>query len=268
LQAVIFDWAGTTVDFGSMAPVRTMQQLFEGHSIDLSEVDARRHMGLPKKEHIRGILSITRVRDAWARRYGSAPGETDVERVYAEFLPKQLSCLRDYAAVIPGVVETVAILRGRGLKIGSSSGYTREMIDVLLESAAREGYVPDCSVTPEEVGAGRPHPYMMYECAIRLQVYPMAAIVKVGDTPADVEEGLNAGSWAIGVACTGNMMGMSRTQFESLTLPEREFRLNKAREELRKAGAHYVIDSVADLTKAVEDIDSRLCSAHLEIQNG
>lgn len=265
LQAVIFDWAGTTVDFGCLAPARTIQRLFEDYAVDLSEHDARRHMGLSKKEHIRGILSMAHLRDSWMRVYGSAPAEADIERIYADFVPMQLSCLRDYAALIPGVVETVAALRARGLKIGSNSGYTREMVDVLLELAAHEGYVPDCSVTPDEAGAGRPHPYMMYECAIRLQVYPMGAIVKVGDTPADVEEGLNAGSWAIGVAGTGNRIGMSHAEFESLPLPEREFLLSKAREELRKAGAHYVIDSLAELMNVIEDIDSRLCTAPVVI---
>ena len=258
LSALVLDWAGTTVDFGSLAPARTMQHLFGERNIELSEQEIRQHMGLPKKEHIRGILSMPRVREVWARKYDHAPADADVEALYAEFIPLQFSCLMDYSAVIPGVTDTVAGLRARGLKIGSTTGYTREMTDVLLDSAAREGYNPDCSLTPGEVGAGRPHPFMMFECAVRLQVYPMAAIAKVGDTPADIHEGLNAGSWAIGVAGTGNAIGLSLDDFQRLPEVEKEAHLSRAREELRAAGAHYVIDSIGELIPVLDDIDERL----------
>ena len=260
LKAVVLDWAGTTVDFGSLAPARTMQRLFHGRGIELSEPEARQHMGLPKKEHIRGILALPRIREAWAARNGNPPGENDVEGMYAHFIPMQFSCLMDYSTVIPGVAETAAALRARGLKIGSTTGYTREMLDMLVESAAEDGYEPDCSLTPAEAVTGRPHPYMMFACEIRMQVYPMQAIVKVGDTPADVLEGLNAGSWAVGVAGTGNAIGLSREEFDSLAEDEKGLRLARARQELVDAGAHYVIDSVADLLPVLDDIDARMQS--------
>jgi phosphonoacetaldehyde hydrolase len=261
VSALVLDWAGTTVDFGSLAPARTMARLFGERNIELSEQEIRQHMGLPKKEHIRGILSMPRVCDVWARKYNHPPADADVEAMYAEFIPLQFSCLMDYSALIPGVTDTVAGLRARGLKIGSTTGYTREMTDMILDSAAREGYTPDCSLTPGEVGTGRPQPFMMFECAVRLQVYPMAAIAKVGDTPADIEEGLNAGSWAIGVAATGNGIGLSAEDFERLPQVEKEARLLRAREELRAAGAHYVIDSIGDLIPVLDDIDERLRGA-------
>jgi len=234
LRALVLDWAGTTVDFGSLAPARIMQRLFGKRNIDLSEQEARQHMGLPKKEHIRGILSMPRVREAWKQEQGVVPADPDVEAVYAEFIPLQFSCLMNYSAVIPGVTDTVAGLRARGLKIGSTTGYTREMTDL---------------------------PFMMFECAVRLQVYPMAAIAKVGDTPADIHEGLNAGSWAIGVAATGNGIGLSLEDFHSLPEAEKEARLFRAREELRTAGAHYVIDSIGDLIPVLDDIEERLRGA-------
>ena len=261
LKAVVLDWAGTTIDFGSVAPARTMQRLFSSRGIELSEQETRRHMGLPKKEHIRGILSMPRIREAWTRECGSAPSDAAVDQMYAAFIPLQFSCLMDYSAVIPGVADAVVSLRARGLKIGSTTGYTREMIDMLLEPAAREGYAPDCSLTPGEVGGGRPHPFMMFECAVRLGVYPMAAIAKVGDTPADIQEGLNAGSWSIGVARTGNAIGLMQAEFGSLPPSEKEERLIRARRELREAGAHYVIDNFAQLGPVLDEIDARLHAA-------
>jgi len=258
LKALVLDWAGTTVDFGSLAPARTMQRLFAGLDIVLTEQETRQHMGLPKKEHIRGILSIPRIRDAWRELRGNIPGDADVDEMYAGFIPMQFSCLVEYSAVIPGVAQAVKTFRGRGLKIGSTTGYTRAMLDLLLKTSAQQGYSPDCSLTPEEVGAGRPHPFMIYESAVRLQVYPLAAIAKIGDTSADIREGLNAGAWSIGVAGTGNCIGLSADEFHALSEAERESRLIEARAELRNAGAHYVVDTLADVHAVLDDIDARL----------
>jgi phosphonoacetaldehyde hydrolase len=261
LKGLVLDWAGTTVDYGSLAPARTLEQLFAGVHITLTESEARRDMGLPKKEHIRGILSMPRVRDAWQELRGRTPSDADVDELYREFIPLQFSCLAEYSALIPAVVEAVQSFRQRGLKIGSTTGYTRAMLDLLVEKSAKEGYIPDCSLSPEEVCAGRPHPFMMYENAVRLQVYPLAAIAKIGDTPVDILEGLNAGVWSIGVAGTGNRIGLSLEDFHKLSEAERESRLAEARCELQNAGAHYVVTTLAEIHLVLDDIDARLRSA-------
>ena len=261
LKALVLDWAGTTVDFGSLAPARTLQHLFAEAGIALSEAETRRDMGLPKKEHIWGILSMPRVRDAWRELRGRTPIDADVEEMFGKFVPLQFSCLDHYSSVIPGVPFAVEIIRARGLKIGSTTGYTRAMLDLLVDKSAAEGYRPDCSLAPEEVGAGRPYPFMMYEAAIRMQVYPMSAIAKIGDTPADIQEGLNAGAWSIGVAGTGNMVGLSREDFRALSESQKELRLSEARAGLEKAGAHYVIDTLDQLESVLDDIDERLKGA-------
>lgn len=258
LQAVILDWAGTTVDYGSLAPVRTLQEVFSRANIPVVESEIRRHMGLPKKLHISAILATPKAREQWISLHGRAPGEAEVERLYQDFLPLQFSCLLAYSAVIPGVVEAVQRFRRRGLKIGTTTGYTREMLEVLLESSRKTGYLPDCNLAPGDVGGGRPYPFMIYENAVRLGVYPLRAIAKIGDTPADIEEGLNAGAWSIGVAATGNMMGLSLEEFTALSPPDREARLISARTALEEAGAHYVVDSLADVEGVLEDIDARL----------
>ena len=144
------------------------------------------------------------------------PIEADVESLFANFVPLQLECLVKYSTVIDGVAAAVARVRKRGIKIGSTTGYTRPMLDMILRPAAEQGYQPDCAITPDDVGAGRPHPWMIYANAIRLQVEPLEAIVKVGDTPVDIEEGLRAGVWTIGVARTGNMIGLSVEDFAAL----------------------------------------------------
>jgi phosphonoacetaldehyde hydrolase len=261
LRGVILDWAGTTVDHGSLAPVRTLQQVFARANVKLEEPEARRDMGLPKKDHIRRILSTEVVERQWARLHGRVPTETDVEKLYDDFIPLQMACLLDYSTVIPGVAQAMEGFRRRGLKVGTTTGYTREMLDVLVEAGKKAGYVPDCNLVPGDVGAGRPHPYMIYENAVRLQVYPLSAIVKIGDTSADIEEGLNAGTWSIGVAATGNMIGLSQNELHALPAIQREERLAAARAELERAGAHYVVDSLADLEPVLDEIEARLESS-------
>jgi phosphonoacetaldehyde hydrolase len=258
LKAIVLDWAGTTVDHGSLAPARTLQKLFAQSGITLSESETRHDMGLPKKEHIRALLEMPRIGEAWRALRGRAPNDSDVTEIYQQFIPLQLSCLAEHSAVIPGVAETVRFLRQRQLKIGSTTGYTRAMLDVLVEQSAKAGYEPDCSIAPEDVGAGRPQPFMIYENAVRLGVHPMPAIAKVGDTPADIQEGLNAGVWSIGVAGTGNGIGLTLEDFQQLSLSERQSRLTAARAELQQAGAHYVVDTLAQLPAVLEDIESRL----------
>lgn len=217
-------------------------------------------MGLPKKDHIRAIVSLPRVRDAWQGLRGRIPKEADANEIYRQFIPLQLSCLAEYSTLIPGVLEAIQLFRQRDLKIGSTTGYTRAMLDLLLEQSAKSGYIPDCSLSPEDVSAGRPLPFMIYENAVRLQVHPLAAIAKIGDTPADIEEGLNAGVWSIGVAGTGNGIGLSFEDFQNLSVAEKESRLAKARAELQGAGAHYVVDSLAELSPVLDDIEIHLRS--------
>jgi len=258
LQAVILDWAGTTVDYGSLAPVRVLQQVFADRGIQVSEDEARQDMGVLKKDHIRALLGYPRIRLAWEEEHRHVPGEPDVESLFADFIPRQMECLAQYSAPIPGVVEAVRQLRDRGLKIGSTTGYTRPMLEILLRHAATQGYAPDCALCPDDVGAGRPFPWMIYENAVRMKVYPLEAIIKVGDTISDLEEGLNAGTWAVAVAQTGNMIGVTEERWRDWPESERSKRLHDARCKLLAAGAHYVIDTLVDFDRVVDQIEARL----------
>jgi len=260
LRAAIFDWAGTLVDFGSRAPIAALESVFAGAGVPVAVAEARASMGVAKKDHIRSILAIDRVRRAWIARHGSEPDEAAVERLYAEFVPSQTRVLENHAALIPGVAEAIGLFRLRGLKIGSSTGYNRAMLDFLLARAASQGLVPDCALCPDDVPAGRPFPWMCYLTAIRLNVFPLWAYVKVGDTPADIEEGRNAGMWTIGITRTGNEVGLSEEEWRSLDSARQQERLHHAELRLSQAGAHYIAPSVAECDPVLDRIDARLAS--------
>jgi phosphonoacetaldehyde hydrolase len=260
LRALIFDWAGTTVDFGSLAPVRAIQKAFQEFGVPVDESTVRRDMGLPKRNHIAQIFSTEKVQAAWKNSQGALPLEADIERVYKRFIPLQMDALGEHSSVIDGVPEAIERARSRGLRIGSTTGYTRAMLDFLVTSSAHRGFNPDCSISPEDVGPGRPQPFMIFENAVRLQVYPLASIAKIGDTAADIEEGLNAGAWSIGVAGTGNMVGLTKADWDALADADRSERLRTARAALEVAGAHYVIDTLDQLHDVLDDINLKLRS--------
>ena len=261
LTAVIFDWAGTVVDHGSYAPVATILEVFAEAGLQLTVPEVRLSMGIAKRDHIAAILTLPRVSAEWRRIHGSAPAQADSDRLYAAFVPKQIACLARHSDVIAGVPGAAEEIRARGLKIGSTTGYTRPMLDLLLPLAKAQGFSPDSAVCPEDVpGGGRPEPWMCYLNAIRLAVSPLWTVVKIGDTPSDIAEGLNAGMWTIGITRTGNEVGMTAAQWESAAPSEKSEALQRACGRLRQAGAHYLAESVPDCLGILDEIDQRLAA--------
>jgi len=258
LKAVLLDWAGTTMDYGCMAPAVVFMDVFKRKGVEITIDEAREPMGAHKKVHIRQITKNESVAKRWEQKHGRKPNEDDVEAMFKDFIPLQLQCLAQYSDLIPGTLEAVAEFRRRGLKIGSTTGYTEEMMDILQSEAKRRGYVPDSTVCATQVPAGRPHPFMCLQNAINLQIYPMEAFVKVGDTLPDIEEGLNAGMWTIAVAVSGNEVGLALDDWEALTPVEQQRRRVAAYSRLRASGAHYIMDTIADLLPYLERIEQRL----------
>jgi phosphonoacetaldehyde hydrolase len=258
IKALILDWAGTAVDFGSRAPVVALQRVFVENGVPVTADEVRQHMGMLKKDQIRNICAGDRVSNAWTAEHGKAPEESDVERIFSEFLPRQTDILAEFSAPIPGVPETVEAWRSAGLRIGSTTGYTRALLDVVIPESARQGYAPDASVTPDEVGGGRPKPFMCYRNAILLGAYPLWNCVKIGDTPADIGEGRNAGMWTVAITTTGNEVGLSQAEWEALPAEEQCERERIAAERL--AGAHFVVKSLAGCGEILDEIERRIAA--------
>lgn len=258
IAAVVFDWAGTVVDHGSLAPVRTLQRVFAARQIELADDVARRDMGLAKRDHIRKLLAEPEVSAEWQQLYHRPATETDVDEIYREFIPLQMACLLEFAQVIEGVIPVVDTLRARGIRIGGTTGYTRAMLETLEVAARKQKYCTDLSLCPEDVGAGRPAPYMCYQLAVHLKVSPLSACVKIGDTISDIAEGRNAGMWTIGVLRTGNMIGLSLQDWEALPALDQQAVLRRAEAAMREHGAHYVTASVAHMLPVLDQIEARI----------
>jgi phosphonoacetaldehyde hydrolase len=258
IQAVVLDWAGTAVDYGCMGPVAVFVEAFRRRGVEVTTAEARIPMGLMKKDHVRALFEMPAVRSRWEKVYGRPPEETDVEAVYGYVQPAMIGTILQHADPIPGLLDAVATWRARRVKIGSCTGYTFAMMQPLLHEARKRGYAPDSVVCATDVPAGRPYPWMCYQNAINLQVYPLEAAVKIGDTVSDIQEGLNAGMWTIGVTRTGNELGLTEAEVVGLDPAVLRTRLGRIGDRLRAAGAHYVAEGISDCPAVVEEINERL----------
>jgi len=258
LEMVVMDWAGTAVDFGSVAPIAALETAFAARGITVSRPLLRLSMGLAKRDHIREVLAIPEIAAQWLARFGAPSTEDDVATLYADFTPRMMGEIAASAVLIPGVAEFAQAIRARGLRHGATTGYTRPMLETLIAPAAAQGYAPEISLCPEDVGGGRPHPWMCLKLAIDLRVSALAAAVKIGDTPSDIAEGLNAGMWTIGLTASGNEVGLSRAEWLALSTPEQDELRGIAAARLLAAGAQYVADSAADTLPILNEIDARL----------
>ncbi|KAA8822007.1 phosphonoacetaldehyde hydrolase [Bifidobacterium vespertilionis] len=254
-EAVIFDWAGTTVDYGCFAPVRAFQEAFKEFGIEPTMDETRKPMGMLKHDHISTMLHMDRIARAWEDAHGAAPTEADVDSVYAHFEPKLLSILDQFATPKPGVVDTVATLREMGLKIGSTTGYTDKMMEIVVPKAAEQGYAPDFWISPDGTdGFGRPYPYMVFENLKTLRVTDVRKAVKVGDTLSDIREGKNAGVFTVGVTEGSSQMALSQDEFEALSDADKAAARTAARNAFTAAGADAVIDTMAELPALLRQI--------------
>jgi phosphonoacetaldehyde hydrolase len=265
VTAVVFDWAGTTVDHGSRAPAIAFQELFRRKGIEITGAQAREPMGMAKRDHIAAIAAMPAVENSWCRFHGRPFLVDDLDVLYQEFLPLQEKTLRQHSDIIAGVAAAVEDCRRMGLKIGSSTGYTRALMEIVIQLASQQGYQPDCVICAEDAPRGRPAPFLLYEAAKRLDVYPLWTIVNVDDTPVGITAGRHAGCWSIGVTRTGNCVGLSPEEVDALPKNEVHRLCTGAARRLDSAGAHYTIESVADIVPVLLDIDRRLARGEIPI---
>lgn len=248
IQLVVFDWAGTIIDFGSCAPVLAFQQAFAAKGIAVGTAETRRPMGVHKKDHVREML----------KAQGRPWTEAEVDELYQIATPLQLKFAAERGRLIPGVVETVRLLRDRGIKVGTTTGYFRAALDVCLTAAKEQGFEPDEAVCADDVPRGRSAPWMLFRVMERLNVYPPRSVLKVGDTPIDMAEAVNAGAWALGVVDSSNEMGLTEPEFAALPDDERERRRTAVRDVLLNAGADATIDSLVELPDAIAAFEAML----------
>lgn len=248
IKAVIFDWAGTTVDYGCMAPVQAFVEVFKQYGIEPTMQEVREPMGMLKIDHIRTMLKMERISGLWKEKYGKEPGEEEAQALYKIFEEKLLSILHLYSDPKPGVVEVVNRLRRNGIRIGSTTGYNDKMMEIVVPAAKEKGYEPDVWFSPDSTGQkGRPWPYMIFRNMEALEIKKVRRVLKVGDTVSDIKEGRNAGVWSAGIVIGSSEMGLTEAEFEALSDEEKERKCREVAGRFLDAGADKVFYTIEDL---------------------
>ena len=258
IKGVIFDWAGTTVDFGSTSPVSAFKEAFRRAGLDVTDEEVRAPMGLLKRDHIKTMLAMPRINQAWIDAHGKAPDADDAERIYSDFEPALMAVLDRHCDLLPGVVDTVAYLRANDIRIGSTTGFTRAMMAVVTAGARQEGYAPDMLQTADDTGGfGRPWPFMIFGNMKQLGLLNVRTVIKVGDTASDMAEARNAGVIGVGVCEGSSMIGLDKASWCALEESKRQALLKDARSRFYAAGADFVINRMSELPSLIEDLEAR-----------
>lgn len=258
IKAVILDWAGTVLDHGSRAPMAAFVKAFAHFGVAISIADARGPMGMAKRDHIRMVGRA--VNGAWRAKHGHDFDEADMEAIFAVFEPLNVAAVKtaEHSTLIAGAREAIDWCAGRAIRIGSTTGYTRPIMEELAPLAAAQGFRPEVMVCAGDLPAGRPAPLQMWHAMAQMGIWPAHAVIKCDDTPPGIGEALNAGCWALGFALSGNIAGLSEAEMGVASEAEKAEMRARATAELKAAGAHLVVDSIADLPRAVAEIEARI----------
>lgn len=257
IEAVIFDWAGTTVDYGCFAPVQAFTEVFKEFGVTPTMEEVRKPMGMLKIDHIRTMLGMERIQKCWQEVYNRPSNEDDVQKMYAVYESKLLSVLDQYADPKPYVLEAIKDLKAKGIKIGSTTGYTDKMMAIVTKCAEKNGYKPDVWFSPDSVGLkGRPYPYMVFKNMQELKIGSVENVLKVGDTISDIKEGKNAGVLSIGVIEGSSELGLSEEEYEALSQDEKDSLCKKVRTSFLEAGADAVLLNMSELNDYIEKVEA------------
>ena len=263
LKGIIFDWAGTVVDFGCLCPIAAFQSAFREKGVALSLEHIQQFMGIHKRDHILALLALPEVQAVWHQLHGGPPNVHDVDDLYRTAERRMLETVAASAQLIPGLEGALTFAREQGLRIGSTTGYTSPLMEILAPAAARQGYMPEFWIAADQVPQGRPWPWMIFKNLEFLKICPPAAVVKVGDTVADVAEASNAGVWSVAVVESSSLISLGERELNGLPEKDRNRIIQRATRKLAEAGAHFVINNLTELPSALEVIDHRLTNGQL-----
>lgn len=258
IEAVILDWSGTIVDYGCMATEENYREIFQEFGISLTTKEIRAKMGIEKVDHIRAILESERVSKLWYKNTGIEPNEGDVRELNRRFENKIFEKVEKYSLPKEYVKQALEKIRESGIRIGSTTSYSTEVMEFLTKIAAKKGIIVDCWINADQVnGQGRPNPYMIFKNMEKMGVSSVRNVIKVGDTVNDIKEGINAGVVTVGVIDGSSEMGLSYAEFEALSDEDKNISRKKVHDKFKNAGANYIINDFRTLPYIVAQIENK-----------
>lgn len=257
IKLVIFDWAGTTVDYGCFAPLIPFINAFKKYHLKLTTAQARGPMGMLKIDHIKTLFQLDSIKQQFLAHYKRDVTNKDINLIYQEFEQQVFAVIPEFTTPIPNVVTVINQIQAMGIHIGSTTGYTKEMMQIVAPLATNQGYTPEYIITSSEVVCGRPYPYMIFYNMMHFKIQNSYAVIKVGDTIVDIKEGLNANCISIGIIEGSSELGLSLEEFNLLNLQEKTAKCQEVRYKMYQAGAHFVLDNIIELPMLLNSLNSR-----------
>lgn len=258
IEAVVFDWTGTIADFGGSAVVQTVVESFADLGIALS---AQSVYDVPaegdSRDYLAAVAELPEVAQAFEEKHGRAVSDDDLAQLCRLFDEKCGEKLSEKTELLPYVVQTAESLAEEGIKIIVGGDYSRAATDMLLAAAQEKGLTPDIFVCPEDVeNFARPYPYMIFRAMQQLRISEVAAVIKVGDTRADIEEGIAAGVWTVAVLEGSAELGMSAADYAALDDDEKENLKETLSDNFWAYGADFVINDMSELFEVIHAIEN------------
>ena len=195
IQLAMFDMAGTTVNDevdGHPLMVISMMRAFAKHGFELASDVINKHRGKQKLEAIQTLLKeVAELAPADAEGVGDS--------VYRDFLHELENNLSSMSE-IDSATDLFRHLKSKDIHIGVGSGFPMQVVQAIASQLGwlDEGLL-DYVGSAEQIGVGRPNPKMIHDAMQRLGITDGLAVVKIGDTVVDVQEGKNAGVWTVAV---------------------------------------------------------------------
>lgn len=256
IEAVIFDWAGTTVDYGCFAPVRAFIEVFEEYGISPTIDETREPMGMLKWDHIKTMMSMPRINDIWKEKYKRDFTDRDIDEMHEKFSEKLMGILHNYADPKPFVLDVISKLKEKNIKIGSTTGYTDDMMAIVTRVAKENGYEPDCWFSPTSTNnVGRPYPFMVFKNLEYLKVKSIKNVIKIGDTVSDILEGKNAGVITVGLIEGSSELALTEDEFNKLSNEEKSLKIEDVKQRYKNAGADFILNNLNELITLIDNLN-------------
>jgi phosphonoacetaldehyde hydrolase len=258
IKGIIFDTVGVLVDCGCLHHNKAIANIFKMRNIELKESLIRNFNGLTLKDQLKKIVTDRRVLNDWKKIYGNKPNDEDLAMLLQDLINRIAASIPEKDYIIDSYKKKFNKLNNKGYKIALTCEYPPALASLIFDKLQKDGFKFSQSITINDTMVGAPFPWMCYMSAIKLNVFPLNAIIRVGDSPYNIEEGINANMWTAGVVNTGNLIGLSKDEMRRKGVDKLHKKVKSAYKKFKKKGAHYVIDSINDISWVIDDINSNL----------
>jgi len=259
VRGVVFDLAGTLIDTGCQAPVHAMTAAFAKNGLIVTDKIVREDMGLPKRAHIMAILDKPAMKTQWECLFNNQPRKVDVDRIYQSTNQELKRVVANYSKPTPFAIELLYYLQANGIHIGITTGYSREIINVLGDQLHKSGIIYNNLVCADEVKNPRPKAGMINKIFDDWEIYNFGhhRFIKIGDTIADIQEAHAAGITCCQVIDTCSDLGNIINTDNKINNNNREFinnERNSIKHKFAKSGADFYCNNLHDILVAFKNI--------------